>query len=426
MTKQRHLLRTVAVATAAAACAFTVTGASALGGVAPSKTTPPPVTPPPTGAVPTTVPPATIAVPTIAVPTIAVPTIAPVTAVPTVPPVTAAPPSVPAGMIALTDTTSRLTAAVPAAWSDTDVRPFIRDDGGRRPTIEASPDLANYLNGWTIPGVYILALPPQDAATMVGAWTWNNSCQAGAPVPYSNDRVTGYTLTWSACGGGTAEIVVFAATSLDGTYSVFANVRNPAPDPATTDAVLGSIAPVAGANPGEVSAPAPVPALAPTDPAFAAPAVGVGYTTITDDTGRLSVAVNPAWTDVNTVSRDNDDLSARPTLRAAPSLSEYNRTWAADGLSVAAFPFRSDPFTILANSTLSGSCTDQGVQAITVPAGTGYLQSWSDCGGTPTRTFQVVLVPADQSAVIFADVQSSTGDTAALLSVLASAQVAPR
>ena len=248
-----------------------------------------------------------------------------------------------------------------------------------------------------------------------------NSCTVGAPQPYSNGRYTGFTQTWTACGGGTAEIVELAATANDGTHSIYLNVRGPAHDQATTDAIFNSIAAVAGANPGEVSAPVNPPAtLAAADPSFAAATVPAGYTKVTDETGRLSFAVAPTWLDVNDISRDADDLSARPTLRAAESLDDYLNNWNAAGVTVSAFAPRSDIFTVLANTATASWCTDGGVQPLAVAAGTGYLQTWTNCGGTATRMVQFVITPPSQTATLWGEVQLPTTDNAPLLAVLAS------
>jgi hypothetical protein len=393
-------------------------GASSPGAAAPSKTTPPPTAPPPTGGAPTLPPLPTTTGPDAVTPV----TITPATVTPATGPTTTAA----AGTTQLADTTGRITMSVPAAWSDTDLRPFVRDDGGRRPSIEASPDLASYLQGWTIPGAFLVALPPQDASSLIAAWSWNSSCREGDPQPFANSRFSGFTQTWSQCGGGTAEIVELAVTAADGTYSVYVNVRSPMPDPATSQLIFDSIAPVLGANPGEVSAPLPVPATtAASDPSFAAPIAPAGFTTVTDDTGRLSFAADPTWTDVNTVPRDNDDLSARPTIRVAPSLDAYSREWSSSGLSVSVFPQRADPYTILANTAPTGSCTDAGIQPLTLPAGSGYLQTWTNCGGTTTRLVQFVLTPPDQSSVLWGEVQLPSADNSALVAVLASIAVTP-
>jgi hypothetical protein len=288
------------------------------------------------------------------------------------------PPVSPTATTLLTDTSRRVQLSVPATWTDTDLRPFIRDDGGPRPSIEASPDLDAYLQTWSIPGVFLLALPPQDTMALIEAWSWNNSCTRGEPQPFTNGRYTGFTQTWSACGGGTAQIVELAATAADGTHTVYLNVRAPAPDAATRDAIFNSVAAVPGSNPGETSAPVAAPAaLVATDPTFATATVPAGYTTLTDETGRLSFAVDPTWIDVNDIARDADDLSPRPTLRAAPSLDAYLSDWAAPGITVSAFTTRADAFTILANTAPTTWCTDAGVQALTLPAGTGFLQTWT-------------------------------------------------
>ena len=91
----------------------------------------------------------------------------------------------PEGML-LTDSTGRYSVRVPQDWTDTDVRPAIRDDGGQRPTISASPDLGGWLEGWAVPGMFSSALPADvDPATLLRGYNFGGVCHNDGVVPYS-------------------------------------------------------------------------------------------------------------------------------------------------------------------------------------------------------------------------------------------------
>ena len=78
----------------------------------------------------------------------------------------------------------------------------------------------------------------------------------------------------------------------------------------------------------------PVPATATPVPAnLLQGVVAPGSTTVTDDTGRLSISVAPGWTDVNPSSWTNDDFSERPHLVVAPVIGPTLGGWISDNYS---------------------------------------------------------------------------------------------
>ena len=81
----------------------------------------------------------------------------------------------------------------------------------------------------------------------------------------------------------------------------------------------------------------------------------------------------------------NDDGSDRPRVAAAPVLDDFYTEWEVPGVQVVAYPFASDPSTLLRNLGFAGQCTDAGVQAFDNGTFTGLMQTWTACGGTRHR-----------------------------------------
>jgi hypothetical protein len=94
------------------------------------------------------------------------------------------------------------------------------------------------------------------------------------------------------------------------------------------------------------------------------------------------------------------------------------------GAEVVAYPFASDPSTLLRNLGFAGLCTDSGVQAFDNGTFTGLMQTWSACGGTASRNVLLAISPADQSATVYVEVQLLDADNAPLQAVLSSLRLA--
>lgn len=423
---------TIAIAATASALALSplIVGASPAA-EAPAKTPVPttapggtPTAPPPVGptvpATPTTAPAAATTLP-----------VGPATTAPVAPTEAPSPTPVnptvvgPTG-ITITDNTGMLTITVPADWVEVDARSGVRDDGSQRPTVSASPSLDQWTTGWTAPGAYVTALAPTaDPTTLLSAYTFTNACTEGAVEPYNDGRFVGLRQVWSACDGTGTQLVNVAATSIDNLYSVFAQVQLVAPSDAVLAQILGSIAAVPGTNPGQPPAPPATPAtLGAAPPALVQGVVPPDSRTVTDQTGRVSVAAPTAWTDVVDAPRLNDDFSERPFVAVAPDVDAYFTDWEAPGLEVTAYPFRPDPYTIISNQGWAEDCDDGGLYSVSVRGLTGLMQMWLNCGGTSSRIISVAVSPASQSTTAYLEIQLPTADDSTLSAALASLTVA--
>lgn len=376
---------------------------------APIVSTAPSTTAPSSTAPSTTTPPSTTTAPSTTTP--ASPTTAPTTT------------AFPAVGVRLVDATNFLTVTVPADWIDQDLDPSTRDDGGDRPSIVASPDLAQYYDSFAGSGVYLLALPATtEPADLLARHNFPNRCTDGGVTVVDDARFSGLRQTWLNCDESAAEVVNIAARSADNSFTMFLQVRQAAP----ADEVLNQIVATAGAVPGEVYPKAsPAAPLTPTGPVppelLVAPDIAV--TVVADNQGRLSVAVPSTWTDTDNFPSMNDDASDRPTVRAAPALDEFLDEWGAPGVQVVAYPFTADPSTLLRNLAFADQCTDAGVQSLSDGTFTGLMQSWTECGDTTARDVQLALSPADQSVTVYIEMQLSDEDNTPLQAVLSSLQV---
>ena len=192
------------------------------------------------------------------------------------------------------------------------------------------------------------------------------------------------------------------------------------------DAQLLRIIASAGAVSGAVyPAPTPSPPLTPTSavsPDFwRVPSIAT--TDLVDATGRLSMAVPSSWTDTETFTGMNDDATDRLRLAAAPDLDGFYNDWLVPGVEVIAFPFKSDPSVLLHNLGYTGRCADGGVQTFDNGTLSGLMQTWSACGGTPTRNVQLAISPTDQAVTLFIEAQLPDADNSSLQAVLSSLRI---
>lgn len=332
-------------------------------------------------------------------------------------------PTTPPGAMRVTDDTRRVTVLVPDTWSDLSTYPAMSNDGGDRPRIVASPDIDAMNETWTTPGLWMNVLPASaDPANWLGVYQFGSRCTQGALATVNDGRFVGATQSWTNCGGGSAQIVQFAARSADGTFGVYAQIQTVAPDDPATAMVLGSV----GLVPGATMAPpttvaAPVPTVGPADPTLVSFAVPTDALRVVDDTGRYALSVPATWIDTTTFADGNDDGSNRPSIDAAPDMDAYIDRWDAPGLSSVLLPYV-DPTIYLTNRTY-GSCTDGGLRPVATATHSGLIHTWTGCGGTATRIIEVAIAPADLSSTFVLYVQLVDADNTALAVGLASLQL---
>ncbi len=252
---------------------------------------------------------------------------------------------------------------------------------------------------------------------MLQRFDYPGACTDGGVTPYDDGRFVGQQQLWVDCDGKTTRVVNVAARPSDNSFTLFVQVQQTSPDDAVLDQILGS----AGVVPGAVyPTPAAEPPLNPTGPVppelLLAPAAPL--TTVTDSRGRISVGVPSTWIDTDVGALMNDDGSDRPRVAAAPVLDDFYTEWEVPGAQVVAYPFASDPSTLLRNLGFADQCTDAGVQAFDNGTFTGLMQTWSACGGTASRNVLLAISPTDQSNTVYIEVQLPDADNTPLQAVL--------
>jgi hypothetical protein len=321
----------------------------------------------------------------------------------------------------LVDQTGFLTVRVPSDWTDQSLYPSRHDDGSPRATIIAAPNRDMFTNTLVGSGTYIVALPPTtDVAALLQRSAFPTECtEGGGIMPYDDGRFVGQIQTWLNCSGQTTRIVNVAARPTDNSFTLFVQVRQTVPDDALVNWILADL----GVVSGKVYPPAS--ALPPLTPTGTVPpelliAPATQLMTVADGPGTLSVAVPSTWTDTDVTPQMNDDGSDRPRIIAAPVVDGFSSGWVVPGAQVVAYPFTSDPSTLLSNFGLATQCTDSGVLAFDNGTFTGLMQTWTACGGTASRNVRLVVSPSDQSATVYVEVQLPDADNTPLQAVLSS------
>ncbi len=312
---------------------------------------------------------------------------------------------------------------MPADWTDQNLANSRHDDGSERATITAATDIQQYFETWEGSGTHLLALPPTtDPAVVLNQFAYPGACTDEGIMLYSDSRFTGQRQDWSNCDGLATRVVNVAARPLDASFTLFIQVQQATPDDAALDQILASAGPVQGAAYPTPVASAPLTPTGPVPPELlAAPATPL--TTVTDEQGRLSISVPSAWSDTDVGPHLNDDATDRPRVAAAPVLDDFYSDWEAPGVQVVAYPFTSDPSTLLRNLGFADQCSDAGVQSYDNGTFTGLMQTWAACGETVSRNVLLALSPADQSVTVYVEIQLPDQDNTPLQAVLSSLRV---
>jgi hypothetical protein len=321
------------------------------------------------------------------------------------------------------DNTNFLTVTVPADWDDQSGASGLRDDGSDRPTITAAPDITQFLRSFEGSGVRVQALPATtEPAALLQRFAYPRSCTDAGITPFDDGRFTGHRQAWLNCEGSTTRVVNVGARPIDGSYTIFVQIQQTTPDDAVLTQILGSFGSISGAVYPSSAAATPLVPSGPVPPELLA-APTIDMTTVADDDGRLSFSVPSTWSDTETRPQMNDDASDRPRVAAAPVLDEFYVEWKAAGVQVVAYPYTSDPSTLLSNLSFGDRCSDGGMQSFDNGRLTGLMQTWNACGGTVSRDVVLAVSPADQSVTVYVEIQLPDNDNTPLQAVLSSLQV---
>jgi serine protease Do len=150
-----------------------------------------------------------------------------------------------------------------------------------------------------------------------------------------------------------------------------------------------------------------------------------GYTSVSDDSGTITVDVPVEWADVDGTPIVLDDGTELSNVQAAPDLEGFRTRWDVPGLSLTAATDLGagiDTATLLDefSADAASACTDGGRDDYDDGLYTGQVQYFTDCGGTSTATAFIVARPAGDEFIALVEVQMVTeADFAALDRIIA-------
>lgn len=147
-----------------------------------------------------------------------------------------------------------------------------------------------------------------------------------------------------------------------------------------------------------------------------------GYTTVSDDTGSISVDVPAAWAEVSGSAWAMNENPVGVAITATPSIDGFETTWTTPGMFFGAsrdLVSSYDEQTILDDIAFADSCTYDSRNEYSDSLYTGYYDLWTGCGGTDTMLVVLAAVPEDRSFLMLVEVQVvSEADLEALDTVL--------
>lgn len=134
-----------------------------------------------------------------------------------------------------------------------------------------------------------------------------------------------------------------------------------------------------------------------------------GFTSISDDSGVLSVEVPSEWDDVNSGAWEFEEEEVGLFVSASPDLEAYNDTWEVPGMFFGASSSLAEEYdadTLLDEFDYSEECDYDGRSDYEDVAYTGKVDLWINCGGRDTAFFVVAAMPEDGSIMTFVQTQA--------------------
>ena len=135
------------------------------------------------------------------------------------------------------------------------------------------------------------------------------------------------------------------------------------------------------------------------------------YTTVTDDTGSISVQVPTSWTQVDGAAITLEDGTSIPNVSAAPDLQALYDTWTSPGMTLSgAGPEMGSAEELLSQvaANAAEACTPTDPQPYDDGLYTGLIQVFTGCGGTGAVVLAIAAQPADGSFTALAIIQLTT------------------
>jgi serine protease Do len=154
-----------------------------------------------------------------------------------------------------------------------------------------------------------------------------------------------------------------------------------------------------------------------------------GYTTVTDDSGAISIAVPAEWSDVSGSPWELEGKVVGAAIAAARNRDNFYNTWSEPGVffgasHVMAQKLNEEALLDLKMYDFSDECKYEGRFDYKDPLYTGRYDQYKNCGGAGTMFINLAAVPETRAYVILVQVQIvSEADLEALDKIINSFQV---
>jgi hypothetical protein len=117
------------------------------------------------------------------------------------------------GYVLVSDETGRITARVPAEWTDVSGSSWVTSNIDVGPSLAASIDIARWVEEWDTPGVFIGVdgITGRTAEELLSSADFEGSCTRVARDPFNHDGHSGEVETYAGCGEAGSTFVQVAA-----------------------------------------------------------------------------------------------------------------------------------------------------------------------------------------------------------------------
>ncbi|MDR2722207.1 MAG: hypothetical protein LBB54_00545, partial [Cellulomonadaceae bacterium] len=142
----------------------------------------------------------------------------------------------------------------------------------------------------------------------------------------------------------------------------------------------------------------------------------VGYVTVTDDTGSISLDAPTSW-----VASTTPEDGGIPSIVASSDVAGYLSSWTTPGVALrkvdTVIPVDEGLEVVALETGASNSCTTGVIEDYTDGLYTGKAQKWENCGGTGSTYVVIVAHPDDGSpyTLIFSGQWVNQADEEAVL-----------
>ncbi|HFQ92383.1 MAG TPA: PDZ domain-containing protein, partial [Anaerolineae bacterium] len=124
----------------------------------------------------------------------------------------------------VTDDSGLLVVDVPEQWGDVDGSAWTVDGDAIGVSIKAAPNINDFDNTWTTPGVFFAASASiaerMSVNDVLDAFDFSADCQYEGRTDYSDEVFTGVYDLWSNCGGQNSTLLTLAAMPQTQDYTV--------------------------------------------------------------------------------------------------------------------------------------------------------------------------------------------------------------